>query len=86
MRKRNSKLNHRHHYDLQFRAHQRMYYLFKVQEKRFAPKIIGKIQCAQHIQGKYRNMYLMHQQRNTLQNSHSDKIQDSGTLRALNTC
>ncbi len=83
--KRKSNLNHRYHNDIQFRTRKKMYYLFKVKKKRSALNAISKIQCAQHIQGKYRKMYLIRLQRNMLQDSQSDIIQDPGVLRALNT-
>uniref|UniRef100_A0A8C1N1W6 ATP-dependent DNA helicase n=1 Tax=Cyprinus carpio TaxID=7962 RepID=A0A8C1N1W6_CYPCA len=61
-----------------------MYYLFKVQKKRSVFDEISRIQCARRIQGKYRTMDLMRQQRNIQQNSQFDIIQDPGVLRALN--
>ncbi len=60
------------------------YYLFKSKNKTSALKVLHKVHCAQEIQYKYKKMYLMRQQRETLQDSQHDIVQDPSMLRALN--
>uniref|UniRef100_A0A8C1LAF7 ATP-dependent DNA helicase n=1 Tax=Cyprinus carpio TaxID=7962 RepID=A0A8C1LAF7_CYPCA len=73
-----------YHCDAHFRARQKEYYLFKSKNKTSALKVLHKVHCAQEIQYKYKKMYLMHRQRETLQDSQHDIVQDPGMLRALN--
>ncbi len=72
-----------YHGDAHFRARQKEYNLFKSKNKTSALKVLHKIHCAQEIQYKYKNMYLKRRQRETLQDSHHDIVQDPGMLRAL---
>ncbi len=73
-----------YHCDAHFRARQKEYYLFKSKNKTSALKVLHKVHCAQEIQYKYKKMYLMRRQRETLQDSQHDIVQDPGMLRALN--
>lgn len=73
-----------YHCDVHFMVRQKEYYLFKSKDKISAHKALHKVRCAQHIQHKYKKMYLMHQQIDTLQNSQPDVVQDPVVLRALN--
>ncbi len=72
-----------YHCDAHFRARQKEYNLFKSKNKTSALKVLHKLHCAQEIQYKYKNMYLKRRQRETLQDSQHDIVQDPGMLRAL---
>ncbi len=72
-----------YHCDAHFRARQKEYHLFKSKNKTSALKVLHKLHCAQEIQYKYKNMYLKRRQRETLQDSQHDIVQDPGMLRAL---
>ncbi len=72
-----------YHCDAHFRARQKEYNLFKSKNKTSALKVLHKLHCAQEIQYKYKNMCLKRRQRETLQDSQHDIVQDPGMLRAL---
>ncbi|XP_026102347.1 uncharacterized protein LOC113073807 isoform X1 [Carassius auratus] len=73
-----------YHCDAHFRARQKEYYLFKSKCKTSALKVLHKVHSAQEIKYKYKKMYLMQRQRETVQDSQHDIVQDPGMLRALN--
>ncbi len=83
-KKRKEHFKQYYHCDAHFRARQKEYYLFKSKNKTSALKVLHKVHCAQEIQYKYKKMYLMRQQRETLQDSQHDIVQDPSMLRALN--
>ncbi|XDV21808.1 hypothetical protein PO909_026828 [Leuciscus waleckii] len=82
--KRHKRVKQRYHCDAHFRARQKEYNLFKFKNKISALKVLHTVRCAQDIWHKYKNMNLMRQQRDTLENTQPDAVQDPTVLRALN--